>query len=113
MADEQAVAPTSVLKVYRKISTVTESESDVQDKEEKKIANLVGNTDFDELKKVADARVKVLESMQEAIDENDSVETVGFKYLAIRTCISQIKSLFNLPEILNEAQREETKRTKG
>lgn len=73
---------------------------------------LVNHPGFKALSKLIDERINYLKQMidplsgNEMITENDTVESVGFKFLIVSTVVRYLEEIKNLPNILNESRKQ-------
>lgn len=91
-----------------------EEAAQVDTKEEardKSIASLALTPGWLELKKTIEVRITELSELSNAIEGNESVETIGFKFLAAKAAVAHLQSIINLVEgsekYVRESKRED------
>ena len=60
------------------------------------------------VKKMIDSQIDHLEKMQGMVEPSDSVESVGFRFLAAQTAITYLKQVRDYPESVLKASRART-----
>jgi len=95
-------ADTSVLNAFNSIKSAKVGHSNTLNDSLKRLS---GDDGFKALQRVIDGHIKQLEEMQGAVEPSDSVEAIGFKFLACRIAIERLKVIRNLPQSLVEAER--------
>ncbi len=98
---ETAVPSQAVLRTFKKIQAIQtdENKAVVSDG---KIAGLLGDDRWVALQNLIKNRIEVLKSM-DGIEPTDSVEAIGFRFLAISLAVTQLNWVLKLPEVLYEA----------
>lgn len=93
-----------IFKTFKTIKEVkNDEEKHVDDYE--MIGQLVGDPRFETFKKVIEKRIEAIEALENSIDQKDTVESVGFRFLASRAVISHLGQMINLPYVIQEAEK--------
>ena len=108
---ESAVPSKAIFGTYKAISNV-KSDEEQAESSDSLIMNLNGDDRWRAFQEVIQKRIEALESMDGIIDNTDTVESVGFRYLAIRTTIAHLKWMMKLPEALYQSKQLNEKRGK-
>lgn len=95
-------ADSSVLTAFNQIKQTKVSQSNEQNEDLKRLS---GDRGFKTLQKVLDAHIEALQKMQGMIDKSDSVESIGFKYLACQVAVERLRIIRDLPQSLIEAEK--------
>lgn len=98
MSDVSAVPAGNVMETYRSITEhpVIKIKTD----EENKIASLVNSDGFKALQRYINRQIELLSDV--AVGNQDTPETVGFRYLVSSATISYLKSIRDLPQRYTE-----------
>ena len=109
---EQAVPPLApIFKAYnvlRKVKSAIEESTD----NESSIAGIELDPRWKTICEVIQGRIDALSRMDGMIDDTDTVETVGFRFLAARIAIAQLSDILSLPATLQAAEKINGQRTK-
>jgi hypothetical protein len=108
------ISKESVISSLKKIEEMAKVE-DTEEKRDKSIASLANTPGWQELKKTVESRITELNELSNAIEGNESVETIGFKFLAAKAAVAHLQAIINLVEgseqYVREAKREDGERT--
>ena len=96
MSDTQALpASSSIFDSFKKLTEKPVIKKEITKKD--RIASLANSDSFKELQEVIDVWIDSLENIP--IDPNtDTVESIGFRYLASRVTVDYLTDLRNMPE---------------
>lgn len=108
---ETAVPSKAIFSTYKAISNI-KSDEEKAESSDALIMNLNGDDRWRAFQEVIRKRIEALESMEGIIDNTDTVESVGFRYLAIRTTIAHLKWMIALPEALYQSKQINDRRGK-
>ncbi len=99
-----------IVQTFTKIKLAMQDESpqDKQKREDDAMSTLQGHTGFDALKSYVELMVKRLETLQGMIEPTDSVEVIGFRFLACQFAAQQLKTIIELPYGISEIQKRQT-----
>lgn len=104
---ETAVPTTSVIKTYRKLMPEP-SVIDETDKEQMLVADLVGDPRYEAYKNEMQKLITQLErSLQSQREPSDTVESIGFRYLAVDIAKKYIQTIISLPEAIGDGIKRE------
>jgi len=95
-------ADSSVFKAFERIKSAKVGQSNEINEDLKRLA---GDQGFKTLQTVIDAHIKALEGLQGMVDKGDSVESIGFKYLACQVAVERLRIIRDLPQSLIEAEK--------
>ena len=97
-----------IVNTFTKIKDIVESESpeDKQKRDDRSISTLQGFPGFESLKTYIEDVIKRLETMQGLIEPTDTVEAIGFRFLAAQTAVHYLKMIMELPYGIPEIQRQ-------
>lgn len=76
-------------------------EEHVEDHES--IGQLANDPRWQAMQRVIEERMNALDALEGMIEPNDTVESVGFRYLATRVALSHLRDMLNLPNAIQEA----------
>ena len=101
----EAVPPASpgVVRTYKKIVS-EQSVVGVSKEQDALIASLSGDLRWKALSEHIEGLIDSLTRMESVIDDRDTVENIGFKFLACRTTIAYLRGVLNLPDSLVQSQ---------
>lgn len=104
---KQDAVPTQnpVLRTFKMIREV-EGEDEKELKKDSAIAELAGDPRFEAYKRVIESRIRALEVLLEEERDGDTVETLGFKFLATRVAIKHLNEMLHMPEAIGEALKD-------
>jgi hypothetical protein len=99
-----------IVEVFTKIKKAMSEESptDKQKRDDNSISTLNGYPGFDSLREYVQMMIKRLETMQGMIEPTDSVEVIGFRFLACQLAAQQLKAVIELPYGISEVQKRQT-----
>lgn len=108
---ETAVPSQAVLRTFKKIQEVqTEEQKSVT--EDGKITGLLGDDRWTAFQEEITRRIAVLSAMN-GVEPTDTVESIGFRFLAVSLAVTQLKWVLDLPQTLYEAQQHGSRTTKA
>ena len=99
----EAVPPTPIFRTCKALKDV---KSDVEEnikKKDGKIAELAEDDRYIQFVELVEERIRALETMQNLIDPKDTVESVGFRFLAVSVAVSQLREMISVPAALLES----------
>ncbi len=92
----------SVLTAFHKLKETPEVKKELRSSE--LAARLSELEEWEVVKKVIDDQITHLENMQGMFDPSDTVESVGFRFLAAQTAISYLKQIRDYPQTVAKAK---------
>lgn len=98
----EAIPPTPIFRTYKALREVKSDEEDII-KKDGKIAELAEDDRFLKFKELVEERMRTLKAMEGMIDPKDTVESVGFRYLAVSVAVAQLKEMIEMPLALKQA----------
>lgn len=101
MADEQAVPVETPAKVFRKLEKDLPTAETIANAADSGLAKLAADPAWFEVQKVIDSQIDMLLRV-EGINETDTIETVGIKFMVSRLAVGQLRIIRNLPEAVAE-----------
>lgn len=106
MADEQAIHAGSdaIFASFKKLQEKPVIKKEISHRE--KLARLAGSDDWKAVIEVIDRYILQLEALP-LNTENETVEAVGFRYLASRVTIDYLKDIRDLPERTKKALKKD------
>lgn len=93
----EIIPPGNPVKIFKKLVTDLPTPEKVAEESDNDIALLNGDSRWVALQAVIDAMINQLESL-EVIDEKDTVEAIGMKFMVARLASSQLRIIRDLPE---------------
>lgn len=98
----EAVPPTPIFRTYKALKDVRSDEEENIKKKDSRIAELAEDERFIQFTELVKERIRALETMQNLIDPKDTVESVGFRFLAVSVAVAQLKDMISVPSALLE-----------
>lgn len=100
-----------IVETFTKIKRLVEEESpkDKQTRDDNSISTLQGYPGFESLKTYIETVIERLNTMQGMVEPKDSVESIGFRFLACQTAAHYLKMIIDLPYGLSEVQKRQAR----
>lgn len=101
-----------IVKTFTKIKKVAEemTPEEQQKRNDDAMSSLQNHPGFTALKEYIDSVIKRLETLQGLVETTDSVETIGFRFLACQTASYYLRMIIELPYGLSEVQKRQTEK---
>lgn len=102
---EEVVPVDTPTKIFKKIEQDLPSPEKVADQADRDIANLAPDPRWEAVQAVIDGQIEALLKV-EGINETDSIETVGIKFMVSRLAVSQLRLIRDLPSAIAEGLKD-------
>lgn len=102
----ETVVPTKVFTTYKKLKEVTPKELN---RDDQNLALLSDTAGWSVLKGIIESQIESLNALNGAISPEDTVEAVGFKFLAANIASYHLQSIINIVEATRKVVDEQEK----
>lgn len=102
----ETAIPTN-LHTFKRVAEEMPTPESVAEKADRELGSLANDPRWEQMVAVIDGMITQIEAL-ETIGEDDSLESIGVKFMVARLATSQLKILKNLPESIAQSDGQKT-----